>query len=116
MKFYTTTLARYARFIGAGLVVFFLLLSFSSANAQSREGNIYFGFDGGSNKYYGNFTGSQFGFDGDLFIKWNIMDWLSLHGAYNGGQLRYAVNATALNSTPQYFGSNVTTGSSKYPG
>jgi outer membrane protein OmpA-like peptidoglycan-associated protein len=117
MKVYTTTtLARCARFIGAGLVTLFCLLSFSTAKAQSRAGNIYFGFDGGSNKYYGNFTGSQFGFDGDLFIKWNIVDWLSLHGAYNGGQLRYAVDANALNANPQYFGNNVVTGTSKYPG
>jgi outer membrane protein OmpA-like peptidoglycan-associated protein len=57
--------------------------------AQSVAGRIAFGFDAGGNKYYGNFTDNQFAIQGDAFIRWNIFDWLSLHAAYNAGQLKY---------------------------
>ena len=66
-----------------------LLLSLGTSNAQSVAGRIAFGIDAGGNKYYGNFTDNQFAFHGDAFIRWNILDFLSLHAAYNGGQLKY---------------------------
>lgn len=112
----TTSVSRSARFVVAGLAGLICLLTFSSANAQSKAGRLSFGFDGGATKYYGNFTDSKFGADGDLFIRWNIMDWLSLHGAYNLGQQRYGINTDALSKFPQYFGTNVNVGTSKYPG
>lgn len=73
-----------------------LLLSLGTAQAQSVKGRIAFGIDAGGNKYYGNFTDNQFAFHGDAFIRWNIMSWLSLHAAYNAGQLKYkATNVSA---------------------
>lgn len=66
-----------------------IALASPSAKAQSVAGRIAFGFDAGGNKYYGNYTDSRFGFQGDAFIRWNIMDWLSLVGSYNGGVLAY---------------------------
>jgi outer membrane protein OmpA-like peptidoglycan-associated protein len=66
-----------------------LLLMVGSANAQSVGGRIAFGIDAGGNKYYGDYTDNQFAFHGDAFIRWNILDYLSLHAAYNGGQLKY---------------------------
>lgn len=117
MNFSTTTvIGRTTRLLGAGLATLICVLTFTTANAQSKAGRLSFGFDGGASKYYGNFTDSKFGFDGDLFIRWNIIDWLSLHAAYNAGQLRYGINPTALSQYPQYFGTNVTTGVSMYPG
>jgi len=71
-----------------------LLLSFATLRAQVVPGRISFGFDGGGNKYYGNFTDNQFSFFGEAFIRWNILDWLSVHAQYNGGLARY--KATAL--------------------
>lgn len=67
----------------------FSLLTFVgfNAQAQSKAGRIAFGFDAGGNKYYGNYSDSRFGFQGDAFIRWNIFDWLSLHAAYSGGVL-----------------------------
>jgi outer membrane protein OmpA-like peptidoglycan-associated protein len=59
------------------------------SKAQDVEGRIAFGFDVGGNKYWGNFTDNHFGFSGDLFIRWNIEEWLSLHLAYNAGLLRW---------------------------
>ena len=72
-----------------------LLLSLSTAHAQSVAGRIAFGIDAGGNKYYGNFTDNQFAFHGDAFIRWNILDFLSLHAAYNGGQLKYKATKTS---------------------
>jgi outer membrane protein OmpA-like peptidoglycan-associated protein len=67
-----------------------VLMVTPSVQAQSVAGRIAFGFDFGGNKYYGNFTDNQFGFPaGDAFIRWNILDWLSLHASYNAGQLKY---------------------------
>jgi outer membrane protein OmpA-like peptidoglycan-associated protein len=65
-----------------------------TAQAQVIPGTLAFGFDGGADKYYGNYTGDLFSFQGDAFVRWNILDWLSLHAAYNGGVLHYK-------STPQ---------------
>jgi len=83
-------------------IIFALLLSLGSANAQSVAGRIAFGIDAGGNKYYGNFTDNQFAFHGDAFIRWNIMDWLSLHAAYNGGQLRYKATKTSADYENTY--------------
>jgi outer membrane protein OmpA-like peptidoglycan-associated protein len=80
-------------------IALLLLLSFATAQAQSVAGRIAFGIDGGLNKYYGNYTDNQFAFHGDAFIRWNILDYLSLHAAYNGGQLKYkATEASIINS------------------
>jgi outer membrane protein OmpA-like peptidoglycan-associated protein len=75
---------------GIALLFFYLLLlTGTQASAQDIAGRISFGFDVGGNKYWGNFTDNHFGFSGDLFIRWNIMDYLSLHAMYNAGLLRY---------------------------
>src|ERR1035437_4730665 len=108
---------RVKRLFGAGLAILLCVLAFSTANAQSKAGNLTFGFDIGGNKYYGDFTDSKFGFGGDLYIRWNIMDWLSLHAAWQGGQLRYGVDANALNNHKDYFGPGpIIIGTTTYPG
>ncbi|MEP7234160.1 MAG: outer membrane beta-barrel protein, partial [Ignavibacteriota bacterium] len=71
-----------------------------TSSAQDVEGRISFGFDAGGNKYYGNFTDNQFGLGGDLFIRWNILDVLSLHIAYNAGQIRYKAVPPELAAGP----------------
>ncbi len=70
-------------------LVAMLLLVSSNSQAQVIKGRIAFGIDAGGNKYYGNYTDNQFAFHGDAFIRWNILDCISLHAAYNGGQLKY---------------------------
>ncbi len=86
----------------------FILLVFSggieSARSQSMANRISFGFDAEGNKLYGSFRDNQFWFSGDLFLRWNILDWLSLHVAYNGGQLRMRLNDDNLKAYPGYFG------------
>ena len=73
----------------AALLFSLVGLSSRSALAQSMGNRISFGFDGGGNKYYGNFNDNQFWFSGDAFIRWNIIDYLSLVASFNSGQLRY---------------------------
>lgn len=81
-----------------------MILSAGAANAQSIQNRIAFGIDGGGNKYYGNFTDNQFAFSGDAFIRWNILDWLSLHASYNGGQIHIKAGDRNVRAFPQYFG------------
>jgi outer membrane protein OmpA-like peptidoglycan-associated protein len=80
----------FAKAIAAAIVIGLMLFAVTeTTKAQSVEGRIAFGFDAGGNKLWGNFPNTQFGFSGDLFIRWNIFDWLSLHGMYNAGLLRW---------------------------
>ncbi len=85
------------------LVIGLLGLVSVKAPAQSVAGRIAFGFDAGGNKYYGNYTDDRFDFQGMAFIRWNIMDWLSLQGAYNGGLLKYkATTQSIANELPPF--------------
>lgn len=75
-----------------------------TASAQSAARRVSFGVNGGGNKYWGSFTDNQFWFSGEAFVRWNILDWLSFHGGYGGGQLRIKVNEQNIRSNPAYFG------------
>ncbi len=95
---------RSRRILTTGLCMFMLSIGCVSANAQSIINRIAFGIHGGGNKYYGDFTDNQFAFSGDAFIRWNMLDWLSLHAAYNGGQIRIKAGDRNVRAYPQYFG------------
>ncbi len=86
------------------------------ASAQSVGGALDFGFEGNGNKYWGNFTDSRFGLGGDLFIRWNIIDWLSLRAAYNAGVIQYKVTPGSIADEQALFGTNVPGGSPGNPG
>lgn len=108
-----STFLRSATRLACAIVVMTVLVlggTQKDASAQSVGGRIAFGFDAGANKYWGNFSDNQFGFSGDLFIRWNILDWLSLSGAYNGGVLRYATGTKNISAYPDYFGKTAGTG------
>ncbi|HXC05282.1 MAG TPA: OmpA family protein [Bacteroidia bacterium] len=75
------------------------IISCGTGFAQDVDGRISFGFDVGGNKYWGNFTDNHFGFSGDLFIRWNIEEWLSLHLMYNAGLLRYKAPSSPLTTS-----------------
>ncbi|MBS1903062.1 MAG: OmpA family protein [Bacteroidetes bacterium] len=95
------------------LAVLVAVSSFPTATfAQSAAGRVAFGLDYEANKLYGNFRDNQFWMSGDLFFRWNILDWLSLHAAYNAGQLRMRVNDDNLNTYADYFGQK---GAAYYP-
>ncbi|MDP4219787.1 MAG: OmpA family protein [Bacteroidota bacterium] len=88
-------------------IAFIAAALFSSdriAQAQSQGGRISFGFDAGGNKLYGTLPDNQFWFSGDLFARWNIIDWLSFQLSYNGGQMRMRLTEDNMNKYPGYFG------------
>jgi outer membrane protein OmpA-like peptidoglycan-associated protein len=89
------------------LLSFILVLTILSSGgvmAQSTEGRVAFGFNFGLNKLYGDFRDNQFWLQGDLFARWNIIDYLSLHVGYNGGQMRMKPNDDNIKLYPNYFG------------
>ncbi|HET9136737.1 MAG TPA: OmpA family protein [Candidatus Kapabacteria bacterium] len=86
------------------MLVVAMATSFTDTSAQSRHDRIAFGIEGGGNKYWGSFTDNQFAFSGDAFIRWNILDWLSLHVAYNGGQIHIKAGDRNVLAYPWYFG------------
>ncbi|HYM19457.1 MAG TPA: binary toxin-like calcium binding domain-containing protein [Candidatus Kapabacteria bacterium] len=86
-----------------------------TARSQSTAGRLSFGFDFETNKLYGDFKDDQFWLSGDIFLRYNILDWFSVHVAYNGGQLRMNVSDDDVRAYPSYFG-QLTTGSYLDPG
>lgn len=100
-EFFKTLTRKPISLLMTGLFIFTLNIT---ANAQSIENRIAFGFHAGGNKYWGTFTDNQFSFSGDAFIRWNIMDWLSLHASYNGGQIHIKAGDRNVRAFPEYFG------------
>ncbi|MEP7234632.1 MAG: binary toxin-like calcium binding domain-containing protein [Ignavibacteriota bacterium] len=101
--------------IAAAFIIALLFTSEEKANAQSQTNRISFGIDAEGNKLYGNLRDNQFWFSGDIFLRWNILEWLSFHVAYNGGQMRMKPNADNIAAYPGYFG-KLTTPSYPVPG
>jgi len=79
-------------------------------NAQSAAGRVAFGVHGGLSKYWGSFTDDQWWFGGDVFLRWNITDWLAFHPQFGLSFLRYK---TTGQSQDDYFGP---AGAVVYPG
>ncbi len=88
----------------AASILLVVAFQFQSLYAQSTAGRISFGVDAEGNKLFGSFRDNQFWFSGDIFLRWNILDWLSLHVAYNGGQMRMKPNDDNIALYPNYFG------------
>ncbi len=57
--------------------------------AQSEAGRLALGFHVGPNKYWGSFTDNQLWMSGDVYTRYNILNWLSVHGSFGIGQLRH---------------------------
>lgn len=92
------------KLFSAFIVLYICVFSAAASIAQSTEGRVAFGFNFGMNKLYGDFRDNQFWLQGDLFARWNIIDYLSLHLGYNIGQIRMKINNDNLNKYPDYFG------------
>jgi len=90
--------------LSATLVLLAVFGAFSTARAQSEAGRVAFGAHYGLSKYWGSFTDNQFWQGGDLFLRWNIIPWISLHGQFGLSQLRYKTGEENLANHPDYFG------------
>jgi outer membrane protein OmpA-like peptidoglycan-associated protein/opacity protein-like surface antigen len=85
-------------------MLFGIIMNLSSSSAQTAPGRVAFGAHYGLSKYWGSFTDNQFWQGGDIFLRWNIIPWISFHGVFGISQLRYKVNEQNLADHPEYFG------------
>ena len=92
------------------LSVVILLAGAAGAQGQSAAGRVALGAHGGLSKYWGSFTDDQWWFGGDLFLRWNITEWLSFGPQFGVTALRYKALGQ---EQPDYFGP---AGSTLYPG
>ncbi len=80
-----------------------VLLHTAPTLAQSEAGRLAIGFDFGPNKYWGSFTDNQLWISGDIYARYNILSWLSVHGAFGIGQLRHRNTADMIARYPSYY-------------
>ncbi|MEO5929910.1 MAG: OmpA family protein [Candidatus Kapaibacterium sp.] len=90
--------------MGAVLAVLGAFFSISPARAQSEAGRVAFGANFGLSKYWGSFTDNQFWQGGDIYLRWNIIPYLSFHAQFGISQLRYKISDDNLKNHPDYFG------------
>jgi len=71
--------------------------------AQTQGGRIGFGVNAGGVKYWGTFTDNQLWFSGDMFVRWNIIDQVSLQASVGFGQLRYKNTEKSVVENPNFY-------------
>jgi outer membrane protein OmpA-like peptidoglycan-associated protein/opacity protein-like surface antigen len=96
------------------LVGLLCLLFTSTTLAQAKEETLSFGFNGGGNKYWGEFTDNQFWLGGDLFLRYNVMENFSLHASVGLSQIRWKTTQADFDRYPEYFGEDAQIGDA-YP-
>jgi hypothetical protein len=72
----------------------------SSVLAQSEAGRVAFGANFGLSKYWGSFTDNQFWQGGDIYLRWNIIPFISFHAQFGVSQLRYKISDDNLKNNP----------------
>jgi outer membrane protein OmpA-like peptidoglycan-associated protein len=87
------------------------------ASGQPGGNRLAFGTHFGLNKYWGTMSDNQFWMGGDIFLRYNIIPEISLHGVFGLSQLRYKVNEQNIRDHPAYFGAfGEGVGTGVYPG
>ncbi len=104
MKVCTTVEMLRNRFLAIIIVLAMGFAVSSNAVAQSEGGRIGFGFNGGGVKYWGTFTDNQLWFGGDLFVRWNIINQISLQAGAGWAQLRYKNTPEIQAQHPEFYG------------
>lgn len=97
------------------LIILFSVGLSQKSNAQSEPNRLAFGFNYGLVKYWGEFSDNQFWWGGDLFLRYNIMPYLSVQGSFGLANARYKTDSDALRKYPDYFGEDAQMGD-LYPG
>jgi outer membrane protein OmpA-like peptidoglycan-associated protein/opacity protein-like surface antigen len=80
------------------------VIIFSNLFSQSESQRLAFGFYGGGNKYWGEFTDNQFWLYGEGFFRYNIFSELSLQASFGLTQIRWKTDADTRLDYPNYFG------------
>ncbi|MGI6369983.1 MAG: OmpA family protein [Ignavibacteria bacterium] len=88
------------------LIFFNLILIVASTNlelnAQVESNRLAVGGHYNGTKYWGELSDNQFWMGGDLFVRWNITEFLSLHGTFGVNQIRMKTDAIKKDY-PDYF-------------
>ena len=96
------------------IIMFFIFISCFAipreSKAQSEPERLSFGFNFGLNKYWGEFTDNQFWWAGDLFVRYNILPYLSVHGSFGLAQMRWKNDQDVIDDYPDYFGEDAQVG------
>lgn len=80
-----------------------MLVCNANVFSQTEGGRVGFGVNAGGVKYWGTFTDNQLWFSGDMFVRWNIIDQLSLQASVGFGQLRYKNTEKSLVENPNFY-------------
>lgn len=96
------------------LLIILTAISINILHAQSEDGRLSFGINMGGVKYWGEFTDNQFWWAGDLYLRYNILPYLSLHTSAGLAQMRYKTDDAVLKKYPEYFGADAKKGQ-EYP-
>lgn len=84
-----------------------MVTAHGTSMAQSQAGRAGFGFNAGTAKYLGEFTDNSWWLGGDLFVRYNVLDWFSLQAQFGYANPRFRVDAdNAIAKYTDYFGVN----------
>lgn len=92
------------RFLAVLLIAIANLAASRTVLAQSSEGRISVGFHAGLGRYFGTYEEVSPGLAGDLFVRWNILPYLSVHGTLGLVQARYGITTNDILQDTAYFG------------
>lgn len=105
------------RFVPVALGLWALIFGSIAALAQSAEGRVSVGVNAGLSRYFGTFSQAKPDLGGEIFVRWNILPVLSLHGVFGLAQTRYQYSEQDLLADPGYFGPlGAGPGTGFYPG
>jgi outer membrane protein OmpA-like peptidoglycan-associated protein len=93
-------------FIAFALILIAAMSVPKESYAQSEPQRLAFGFNFGLTKYWGEFTDNQFWWAGDLFVRYNILPYLSVHGSFGLAQMRWKNDDEIRDKYQDYFGEN----------
>ncbi len=74
--------------------------------AKSEAQRLSAGFNAGFVKYWGEFTDNQFGLNGDIYLKYNILNEFSVIGSFSLGAIIFKTDLVYLDKYNNYYGEN----------
>ncbi len=86
------------------LVLILFLIASPVLLAKSEAQRLSAGFNAGFVKYWGEFTDNQFGLNGDIYLKYNIYNELSVIGSFSLGAVVFKTDLVYLNKYDDYYG------------
>lgn len=95
------------RLLSMGIITAMFMSVTTTVLAQSQAGRAGFGFNAGGAKYFGEFSDNSWWLGGDIFFRYNALDWLSFQAQFNYANPRFRVDVdNAVTKYSDYFGTN----------